>query len=54
MNTLTLELSDAQLHTLERLEQQQGTSIHALRRAIINDFTRNSERATRGTGSMTG
>ncbi len=30
MSTLTLELSDAQLHTLERLAQQRGTSIHAL------------------------
>jgi hypothetical protein len=43
MSTLTLELSDAQLQTLERLAQQRGTSIHALMLAIINDFTTQSE-----------
>ena len=43
MSTLTLELSDAQFHTLERLAQQRGTSIHALMLAIINDFTTQSE-----------
>ena len=43
MGTLTLELSDAQLHTLERLAQQRGTSIHALMLALINDFTTQSE-----------
>ena len=43
MSTLTLELSDAQLHTLERLAQQRGTSIHAMMLAIINDFTTQSE-----------
>ena len=43
MSTLTLELSDAQFQTLERVAQQRGTSIHALMLAIINDFTTQSE-----------
>ena len=38
MSTLILELSDTQLHKLERLAQQRGTSIDALVREVLDDL----------------
>jgi hypothetical protein len=43
MSTLILELSDAQLHKLERLAQQRGTSIDALVHEIVDDLAAQSE-----------
>ncbi len=43
MSTLILELSDTQLHKLERLAQQRGTSINALVREVLDDLTAQSE-----------
>ena len=43
MSTLILELSDAQIHKLERLAQQRGTSIDALVRAVLDDLAAQSE-----------
>jgi hypothetical protein len=43
MRTLILELSDTQLHTLERLAQQRGTSIDALVRAVLDDLAAQSD-----------
>ena len=42
MSTLILELSDTQLHKLERLAQQRGTSIDALVREVLNDLASQS------------
>ena len=42
MSTLILELSDTQLHKLERLAQQRGTSIDALVREVLDDLAAQS------------
>lgn len=43
MSALILELSDVQLHKLERLAQQRGTSIDALVREVLDDLAAQSE-----------
>ena len=43
MSRLILELSDAQLHKLARLAQQQGTRIDALVHEIVDDLAAQSE-----------
>jgi 4-alpha-glucanotransferase len=43
MSTLILELSDTQLHKLERLAQQRGMSIDALVREVLDDLAAQSE-----------
>jgi len=43
MSTLILELSDTQLHTLERLAQQRGMSLDALVREVLDDLAAQSE-----------
>lgn len=43
MSTLILELSDVQLHKLERLAQQRGTSIDVLVREVLDDLAAQSE-----------
>lgn len=43
MSILTLNLSDTQLHQLERLVHQRGTSLEALVRQVLEDFTVQSD-----------
>ena len=43
MSTLILELSDTQLHKLERLAQQRGLSLDALVREVLDDLAARSE-----------
>jgi hypothetical protein len=43
MSALILELSDVQLHKLESLAQQRGTSIDALVREVLDDLAAQSE-----------
>jgi hypothetical protein len=43
MSTLIVELSDTQLHKLERLAQQRGTSIDVLVRAALDNLAAQSE-----------
>ena len=43
MSALIVELSDTQLHKLERLAQQRGTSIDALVREVLDDLATQSE-----------
>ena len=43
MSTLIVELSDTQLHKLERLAQQRGTSLEALVRTVLDDLAAQSE-----------
>ena len=43
MSTLILELSDTQLHKLERLAQQRGMSLDALVREVLDDLAAQSE-----------
>ena len=43
MSTLTLELSDAQMQTLERLAHRRGMSIDALVREVLADLTVQSD-----------
>ena len=43
MSTLIVELSDTQLHKLEHLAQQRGTSIDALVREVLDDLAAQSE-----------
>jgi predicted transcriptional regulator len=43
MSTLIVELSDTQLHKLERLAQQRGTSIDALVREALAALAAQSE-----------
>lgn len=43
MSTLIVELSDTQLHKLERLAQQRGTSLDALVRAVLDDLATQSD-----------
>jgi hypothetical protein len=43
MSTLIVELFDIQLHKLERLAQQRGTSVDALVRAVLDDLAAQSD-----------
>src|SRR5215470_7445523 len=43
MSTLIVELSDTQLHKLERLAQQRGTSLEALVREALDELAAQSE-----------